>query len=348
VVRSGTFIVVAAVVALLTAGAVGVYAFDKGREDHIAEGVTVGGVPVGDLTRTQAREKLRAELLEPLSLPVTVRSRGRRYNLTAREARITANIDAMVAEAVQRSREGNVLARTVRALTGGDVDARIDPEISYSSEAVGRLVSRVRRDVDRPAEDADVEFAATGMTKVEGRDGLQLDKADLRRKVERALLRPGADARLVTAEVDRVRPEVTTEELEDRYETVVTVDRAGFTLRLFKRLKMVRSYPIAVGKVGLDTPAGRYSIQNKAVDPAWNVPNSDWAGDLAGTVVPGGVPENPLKARWLGIYDGVGIHGTDARGSIGSNASHGCIRMLVEDVTELYDDVPVGATVYIA
>lgn len=36
------------------------------------------------------------------------------------------------------------------------------------------------------------------------------------------------------------------------------------------------------------------------MNPAWNVPNSDWAGDLAGTVVPPG-PTNPLKARWLGI-----------------------------------------------
>ena len=347
-VRSGTFIVVVAVVALLTAGAVGVYAFDKGREDHIAEGVTVGGVPVGDLTRAEAREKLRAELLEPLSAPVTVRSRGERYNLTAREARITANIDAMVAEAVRRSREGNVLARTVRAVTGGDVDARIEPRISYSSEAVGRLVSRVRRDVDRPAKDADVEFAAAGMTKVEGRDGLRLDKADLRRKVERALLQPGADARLVTAEVDRVEPEVTTDELEDRYQTVVTVDRAGFRLRLFKRLRLVRSYGIAVGQVGQETPSGVYDIQNKAVDPVWTVPNSDWAGELAGKVIPAGDPRNALKARWLGIYNGVGIHGTADRASIGSNASRGCIRMLVEDVTELYDDVPVGATVYIA
>ena len=60
----------------------------------------------------------------------------------------------------------------------------------------------------------------------------------------------------------------------------------------------------------MDTPAGLYNIANKAVDPAWHVPNSDWAGDLAGKVIPGDDPSNPIKARWLGIYDGVGIHGT--------------------------------------
>jgi lipoprotein-anchoring transpeptidase ErfK/SrfK len=84
------------------------------------------------------------------------------------------------------------------------------------------------------------------------------------------------------------------------------------------------------------------------VNPAWSVPNSDWAGDLAGQVIPGGTPQNPLKARWMGIYNGAGIHGTDAAGSIGSAASHGCIRMLIPDVVELYDQVPVGAPVYIA
>ena len=88
-------------------------------------------------------------------------------------------------------------------------------------------------------------------------------------------------------------------------------------------------------------------MQNKAENPAWHVPNSDWAGDLAGKVIPGGRADNPLKARWLGIYNGAGIHGTDAIGSLGTAASHGCIRMAIPDVEELYDKVPVQTPVYI-
>jgi lipoprotein-anchoring transpeptidase ErfK/SrfK len=83
-----------------------------------------------------------------------------------------------------------------------------------------------------------------------------------------------------------------------------------------------------------------------AENPSWHVPDSDWAGDLAGEVIPPG-PENPIKARWMGIYDGAGIHGTDAVNSIGTNASHGCIRMRIPDVEELYDRVKVGTPVYI-
>jgi lipoprotein-anchoring transpeptidase ErfK/SrfK len=129
---------------------------------------------------------------------------------------------------------------------------------------------------------------------------------------------------------------------------VLVAERGAFQLHLYKNLDLARSYTVAVGALGFDTPAGLYHIQNKAVNPAWSVPNSDWAGDLAGTVVPGGVPENPLKERWLGIYDGAGIHGTDQTYSLGTAASHGCIRMSIPDVIELYDQVPVGAPIYIA
>ncbi len=70
--------------------------------------------------------------------------------------------------------------------------------------------------------------------------------------------------------------------LPRRYPTILTVDRDHFKLRLFKRLKLSKTYPIAVGMAGLDTPAGLYSIQNKEVNPAWHVPNSSWAARSPG------------------------------------------------------------------
>ena len=61
----------------------------------------------------------------------------------------------------------------------------------------------------------------------------------------------------------------------------------------------------------------------------------------------GRLAANPLKARWMGIVNGVGIHGTGEDASIGSAASHGCIRMHVADVEDLYPRVPVGTPVLI-
>ena len=82
------------------------------------------------------------------------------------------------------------------------------------------------------------------------------------------------------------------------------------------------------------------------MNPSWQVPNSSWAGSLAGRTIPPG-PDDPLKARWLGIFAGAGIHGTEELGSLGSAASHGCIRMSIPDVIQLYPQVPVGAPIYI-
>ena len=59
-------------------------------------------------------------------------------------------------------------------------------------------------------------------------------------------------------------------------------------------------------------------------------------------------PDNPIKARWIGITGGAGIHGTEDVGSLGSNASHGCIRMSIPDVEELFDRVEIGNPVFIA
>ncbi len=125
------------------------------------------------------------------------------------------------------------------------------------------------------------------------------------------------------------------------------MDRSSFTLRLFKNLKLAKSYRIAVGKVGLDTPAGVYNIQNKAVNPAWNVPNSDWAGDLAGKTIPPGDPRNPLVARFIHFNGAVGFHGTKSVSSLGSAASHGCVRMTAADVIDLFDLVQVGTPVLV-
>ena len=156
---------------------------------------------------------------------------------------------------------------------------------------------------------------------------------------------PGAGKR-IQAKVEVTRPEITTKELAGEYPTYITVSQSEYKLRLFKNLKLVKEYPVAVGGGGYYTPTGLHSIQDKQVDPTWNVPTSSWAGDLAGQSIPPG-PSNPLKSRWMGIYNGAGIHGTDDTGSIGSAASHGCIRMLIPDVEDLFDRVEVGDPIYI-
>ncbi len=178
------------------------------------------------------------------------------------------------------------------------------------------------------------------------RIGYALDQRRARALVDAALADPAAP-RVLHQKLTRVRAKVTYAAVRRSHGTVITVDKRNFRLRLFKRGRMVKSYGVAVGLPAYPTPSGLFAIQNKQVDPTWSVPNSPWAGELAGTTVQGGTAANPLKARWMGVTDGVGFHGTSEDYSIGSAASHGCMRMHVSDIIELYDQVPVGTPVYI-
>jgi lipoprotein-anchoring transpeptidase ErfK/SrfK len=335
------------IVALLLVGAGSVYAFDHGRRDRIANGVTINGVAVGGMTVDAARAKVRATLLEPLDRPVVVRHHGRRFVLRPDQAGIGLDVDGSVDRAVAASRGGGLLARTWRDVTGGRVEQDVRADVAWSRPAVRRLVARVRRAVDRPARDASLALETGVVDPKPSHDGVAVRASWLRRTVQRTLLSTGERA-TIHARTAVVRPKVTTEQLAKRYPAVLIVNRGAFKLTLYKNLKPVKTYGIAVGQAGLETPAGLYTIQNKAINPAWHVPDSDWAGDLAGKVVSGDDPSNPIKARWLGVYDGVGVHGTGDPGSIGSAASHGCIRMRIPEVIELYDQVPVGAPIYIS
>ncbi|MCW2990629.1 MAG: L,D-transpeptidase family protein, partial [Solirubrobacterales bacterium] len=218
--------------------------------------------------------------------------------------------------------------------------------VTWSKAAVRAWVATVAKGTWRAPRPARLRMTLQHMLVTESKGGFRLNKRSVTRKVARALASTGG--RRLHQRMLKVRPRRTTRDLRNAYPTVITVDREGFRLRLFKRLRISKRYGIAVGMAGLDTPAGLYRIQDKQVDPAWTKPHSDWVpADQQGDVVPGGDPSNPLKARWMGIYDGVGIHGTSEDWSIGSRASHGCIRMHVSDVIDLYDRVPVGTPVLI-
>lgn len=117
------------------------------------------------------------------------------------------------------------------------------------------------------------------------------------------------------------------------------------SLRLVRDGKVVKKYGIAIGQPAHPTPTGDYEVIDMQVDPAWFPPDSPWAAGL-GVVPPG--PGNPLGTRWIGTSaPAIGIHGTYADSSIGTAASHGCMRMHIPDVEELYDQVSMGMPVSI-
>ncbi len=339
-----------AVVALVTLGlllAVGVWAYDDAQKDQIAPGVKIGGVDVGGRDADSARKVIKRQVVAPLKQPVVVTYGGKTYTLSADQLHETADIDGMVQEAIDRSREGNILDRVSRYARGGDVEVNLTPRVKYDKGAVKDFVNQLAERVDQDPVDASV-VPSDGGTKLEksaGEAGLAVEKGPTTEAIYAAAQSPGRD-QAIHPVVEQTKPDVTTKDLPQAYARYIVINRSSFTLRFFHHLKLERSYTVAVGQQGLETPAGLYHAQDKQVDPSWHVPNSAWAGSLAGQVIPPG-PADPLKARWIGIFDGAGIHGTDEVSSLGHAFSHGCVRMAIPDVIDLYDRVDVGDPIYI-
>ena len=340
-----TKIAIATALALLLLGAVGAYAYDSSQSDTIAEGVTVGGVDVGGMDAEQAERAVRRQLLAPLRHSLRVGYDGESWRLSGRKLKVHADLDAAVQDALDVSRDGGLPSRVVRYVTGGDVDESVPADVTYSQVAVNRFVRRVAGEIDREPQDATVAASGASLEIVPAEYGRKLRDNLLTKQLNAAVLNANAD-HTIAARTHSVKPEVTGEEVAAEHPTYLTLERATYTLRFWKNLKLAKTYTVAVGQEGLETPEGLYAIESKEVEPTWHVPESDWAGSLAGQDIPPG-PSNPLKARWMGIFEGAGIHGTEETSSLGSAASHGCVRMAIPDVEELYDLVEVGTPIYI-
>ena len=307
------------------------YAVPSGAQlTHIRPGVSAGGVDLSGLTVPDAATKLDAELGSRMAPDLIIGVAGRPWTLKVGEAKL--RLDSV---------------RTAkRALYAKAGVTQVAPAITHSRLAVKAFVERIAKQVGKPARDARIKITLRHIYRERSHPGRGLDVAGARKAIDAALDDPAAP-RVLHQRLTRVRAKVNANDLARVYNTVITIDKAHFKLRLYKALKFRKSYPVAVGQPAYPTPSGRFAIQDKQVNPVWSVPNSPWAGELQGTTVEGGSAANPLKARWMGIANGVGIHGTGEDWSIGTRASHGCIRMHVADVIDLFKRVPIGTPVLI-
>ena len=322
-------ILLAVVLVLVVAGGVALFAFDVAGPDTVADDVRVGTVAVGGMERDAAAALIRRRLAATTGEKVAVMFRDTHFVLRPEVAKSRVDLDA-----------------TLDAALDADAGETVAPRMTFARAGLQSFAARLAERVDRPAREGDIEWHDGKLDRTRARAGLAVNQATLVDRLARVMAATGAERRVEVPVRVTGRPDRTFEELAERYPTVIAVDRDAKQLRLYKRLKLEKKYKIAVGKAGTETTAGRYKIVEKTVDPPWHAPNKAWAGELAGQTIAPGDPRNPLEARWMGFHDGQGIHGTKDLASLGSAASHGCIRMSVPAVKQLFREVKVGTPVF--
>ncbi len=345
----GPRVAVALVLLVLAALPFGALAWaDRDGAGRVPAGTRIGGIDVGGLDATTAIRRLRARIGIPASRAVRVTVDGdTTATLTARRAGVSLDLEDAVRRAVARGRQGSFLTRGWRQLTGAELSSTESVRIGVSRARVQRFVDGLAAQVSVPAQSASFSVTVDSVGITDGHDGQQL--ADASRLTSRLVrsLRSLRSTRRLHASTEVVRPAATDTSLWDAHPTVVTVSREEKLARVFERGAVVKTYHVAVGTPEYPTPLGTFTVQSMQKDPVWNVPDSDWAGDLAGKTIPAGDPANPLKARFIGFNGSVGFHGTADLASLGQAASHGCVRMNPADVKDLFTRVTVGTTVFV-
>jgi lipoprotein-anchoring transpeptidase ErfK/SrfK len=128
--------------------------------------------------------------------------------------------------------------------------------------------------------------------------------------------------------------------------TGLVVSLSKRRIYLYKGDKLVKSYPCAIGTPSHPTPKGDFKIVAKRSAPTWTNPGSAWASSMPDSIPPG--PSNPLGLRALNLNaPGIRIHGTTNIGSLGTPASHGCMRVANAQIVDLFSRVSTGDPVYV-
>jgi lipoprotein-anchoring transpeptidase ErfK/SrfK len=233
-----------------------------------------------------------------------------------------------------------LLSRVWHRVREEPVDAAVELGFAYDDQAIQSFVQRAASDVAVPAVNARIALVEGELVTRKPQEGRALRLGIAIDRI-RTALEIGSTAVDIPMKV--VAPEVSTAALGK----TIVVDVSDTTLELLDGLKVEKQYRVATAAPGYVTPVGTWKVINKVENPTWYNPAPDGWGAGEPLVIPPGYG-NPLGTRALYLNaPGIRIHGTYSSSSIGTHASHGCIRMLISDSEELYPLVPMGTRVII-
>jgi hypothetical protein len=240
----------------------------------------------------------------------------------------------------QTLRSSPYISPAVRAALAAQPGQAVRLRVRISRTKIRRYAAHLDRFFSRPPKNSQLRLRKRAPFLSKPKPGVDVKTFATKRAIVRALARTerGTAIRLP---VRILRPTVT----RRNYGPIIVIRRGSRRLYLYRGMRHVRTFKIAVGTPSHPTPLGRYRVISKERHPTWNPPNSPWAAGL-GPVPPG--PSNPLGTRWIGTSaPAIGIHGTPQPWTVGTAASHGCIRMYMREVEWLFERVRIETPVFI-
>ena len=318
------------------------YRYDTATRERILPGVRVEGVDVGGMTRTEAMQAVEDAAARTLERDIQVRVADQTWTVSPAELGGAADVQAAVDQAMAITGEFGWLSRVFHRVLDRPIERSFRLRYTHDPAQLDRFVQVVAREVRiRPAAGR-IDLEDGKLKKVEARQGRALQAEASVDALESALVRGDAVAEFA---VQTLEAKQKAKKGKSPYTIVVRIDKNK--LVLYKGLEKVKTYRVATGSPGFPTPKGEWNIWHKAVNPTWINPAPNGWGAGMPRSIPGG-PNSPLGTRALYLdAPGIRIHGTANSASIGTYASHGCIRMLMHEVEELYEIVPINTRVLI-
>ncbi len=335
-------VAVGVVLLLVTTGcaAFAGYRYEQARSGVLLPGVFVDGIDIGGMSRAQAEQALAPAIESVLDRKVRIKAGGLKWFRTAKQLGVRASVDRALDRAIGVSDRLGWTSRLFHRVLDRPVGEEFDMAVSMKGSAVDGFVNNVADRVLRRPRNASLDLRDGEVVKVGSRPGRELLADSARKAILGALERGRSSVKLRYREI---APAVT----EANLGKTIIIRLSENRLYLYDGLKVVKEYPVATGSPKFPTPQGRFSVINRRVNPTWVNPAKDtWGKKLPARIPPG--PDNPLGTRSLDLNaPGIRIHGTPSSGSIGTYASHGCVRMFISDSEALFPLVEIGTPVII-
>ena len=330
------------VIALPLAAAAGIayatYDYSEEYDGKILPGASIAGVDVGGMDRAEALAAVRTALRPQLNRKISVAWRDKTWDVTPRKLGARSDAATAVERALAASGDASMVAKAQMKFLGRDLDFDEEVALAYPKKGAVAFVEGLASEFDQPARDAAIDYTSGWVKIVPHQLGREIDTQKTSTALLRALRSGEKTAQLDVTTFD---PEVT----KDDFGQVLLLRQSEHRLYFYQDGKITDDWLIATGQPAYPTPTGLWTVTEKRYMPTWVNPAPDgWGSDMPASIGPG--YSNPLGLRAIN-WDASGIrfHGTSNIGSLGTSASHGCVRMSNDDVIELYDMVEVGTPI---